>query len=98
MARRDFVGHADLCTTMRHVIELSDVSKRYADAFAVKNVTLRIARGELVAILGESGSGKTTLLKMINRLIDADAGVVRIADRDVRAEDPVALRRSIGYV
>ena len=54
--------------------------------------------GELVALLGESGSGKTTLLKMINRLIDPDAGEVRVAGRDVRGEDPVALRRTIGYV
>ena len=49
-------------------------------------------------MLGESGSGKTTLLKMINRLIDPDDGEIRIAGRDIRAEDPVALRRTIGYV
>jgi osmoprotectant transport system ATP-binding protein len=59
---------------------------------------LHIADGELVAVLGESGSGKTTLLKMINRLIDPDAGIVRVGGRDVRGEDPVALRRTIGYV
>jgi osmoprotectant transport system ATP-binding protein len=80
------------------VIELQDVGKRYGDDWVVRGVTMTIARGELVAVLGESGSGKTTLLKMINRLVDPDGGVVKIDGRDVRGEDPVALRRTIGYV
>jgi len=80
------------------VIELQGVSKQYGDARVVRDVTMTVARGELVAVLGESGSGKTTLLKMINRLVDCDAGVVKIDGRDVRDEDPVALRRTIGYV
>jgi osmoprotectant transport system ATP-binding protein len=83
------------------VIELLDVSKRYdrgAAAWAVRNVSLTITGGELIALVGESGSGKTTLLKMVNRLIDADQGEVRVAGGDVRLEDPVALRRTIGYV
>jgi osmoprotectant transport system ATP-binding protein len=82
------------------VIELEEVSKRYASGggWAIERASLRVAPGELVALVGESGSGKTTLLKMINRLIDTDAGSVRVAGRDVRDEDPVALRRTIGYV
>ncbi len=80
------------------MIELQRVSKRYGDAWAVRDVTMTIARGELVAVLGESGSGKTTLLRMINRLTDADEGIVQLDGRDVRGEDPVALRRTIGYV
>jgi osmoprotectant transport system ATP-binding protein len=83
------------------VIDLVEVSKRYGPgdaAWAVRQLSLSIGAGELVALLGESGSGKTTLLKMINRLIDPDHGRVRVAGRDVRGEDPVALRRTIGYV
>ena len=83
------------------MIELADVSKRYdreGTAWAVQHATLAVAAGELVALLGESGSGKTTLLKMVNRLIDPDLGEVRVAGRDVHGEDPVALRRTIGYV
>jgi osmoprotectant transport system ATP-binding protein len=83
------------------VIELVDVSKRYDRAgasWAVQHATFTVAAGELVALLGESGSGKTTVMKMINRLIDPDEGTVKVAGRDVRAEDPVALRRTIGYV
>jgi osmoprotectant transport system ATP-binding protein len=80
------------------VIELEGVSKRYSGVYAVRNVSIAIAKGQFVAVLGESGSGKTTLVKMINRLVEPDAGVVRIAGKDVRDEDVVALRRRIGYV
>jgi osmoprotectant transport system ATP-binding protein len=83
------------------VIDLVDVSKRYGrdrTAWAVRHASLEVAAGELVAVLGESGSGKTTLVKMVNRLIDPDDGCVRVAGRDVRTEDPVALRRTMGYV
>ena len=80
------------------MIELNDVSKRYGETLAVRNVTLRIPRGEFAVIVGESGSGKTTLLKLVNRLIEPDSGEIHIDGRDVRQEDPVALRRRIGYV
>ena len=83
------------------MIELVDVSKRYdraGAAWAVQHVDATIGDGELVALVGESGSGKTTLLKMVNRLIDADRGEIRVAGRNVRDQDPVALRRTIGYV
>src|SRR3982750_3607037 len=65
---------------------------------AVDDVTLEVAEGEFLAIVGGSGSGKTTLLRLGNRLIDADSGSINIEGEDVRAVDPVALRRRIGYV
>ena len=65
---------------------------------AVNDVTLDVAEGEFLAIVGGSGSGKTTLLRLANRLIDADSGSIRIEGEDVRAVDPVSLRRRIGYV
>ncbi len=65
---------------------------------AVADVSLHIAAGEFVAIVGGSGSGKTTLLRLANRLLDADSGHVRISGRSVQQSDPIALRRSIGYV
>jgi osmoprotectant transport system ATP-binding protein len=49
-------------------------------------------------VVGASGSGKTTLLRLANRLIEPDSGTVRIMGEDVRGRDPIALRRSIGYV
>src|SRR5579864_2773023 len=65
---------------------------------AVNDVSLEVADGEFLAIVGGSGSGKTTLLRLANRLIDADSGTITIAGQDVRAADPVKLRRGIGYV
>ena len=65
---------------------------------AVDDVSLEVAEGEFLAIVGGSGSGKTTLLRLANRLIEADQGTITIEGEDVRAADPVALRRRIGYV
>jgi osmoprotectant transport system ATP-binding protein len=65
---------------------------------AVDDVSLEVAGGEFLTIVGGSGSGKTTLLRLANRLIDTDQGHITIEGADVRAADPVALRRRIGYV
>jgi osmoprotectant transport system ATP-binding protein len=65
---------------------------------AVNDVSLEVAEGEFLAIVGGSGSGKTTLLRLANRLIEADSGHITVEGADVRAGDPVALRRRIGYV
>lgn len=64
---------------------------------AVDNVSLRVERGELCVLLGPSGCGKTTLLRMANRLVEPTSGTIMIDDRDVMTENPVALRRRIGY-
>ena len=82
------------------LIAFAHVSKSFDGGLikAVNDVSLDVAEGEFLAIVGGSGSGKTTLLRLANRLIDADTGSVRIEGEDVRSADPVALRRRIGYV
>jgi osmoprotectant transport system ATP-binding protein len=79
-------------------LQITDVSKRHGDVAALVEVSLTIGTGECVALVGESGSGKTTLLRCINRLLDPDSGTIMLNGRDTRSMDPVALRRSIGYV
>jgi osmoprotectant transport system ATP-binding protein len=63
----------------------------------LKDISLSVPRGTLLALVGPSGSGKTTLLKTINRLIEIDAGSIRIAGHDIYDQPPAALRRRIGY-
>src|SRR5882724_4426955 len=65
---------------------------------AVDDVSLEVAEGEFLAIVGGSGSGKTTLLRLANRLIEADRGSITVEGEDVRSVDPIGLRRRIGYV
>jgi osmoprotectant transport system ATP-binding protein len=79
------------------VIVLQGLVKRYASALALDGVSLEVARGECVFLVGPSGCGKTTLLKAVNRLVEPDAGSVRVAGRDVRESAPHELRRRIGY-
>jgi osmoprotectant transport system ATP-binding protein len=62
------------------------------------NIELEIPSGATTALLGRSGSGKTTLLRMVNRLLEPSTGRVVVEGRATTAWDPIALRRSIGYV
>jgi osmoprotectant transport system ATP-binding protein len=79
-------------------VAFAGVSKRYGDVAAVDDVSLDIAGGSFVALVGGSGSGKSTLLKTINRLIAPSAGAVTIGGAPVGAGPPHLLRRRIGYV
>jgi len=79
-------------------ITVKNVTKRFGSFVALDDVTLDVPSGELLALLGPSGSGKTTLLRLINRLIEPTAGVVRVEGEEVQAADPIGLRRRIGYV
>jgi osmoprotectant transport system ATP-binding protein len=82
------------------VISFSHVTKRFDNdrVTAVDDVSLDVAAGEFLAVVGGSGSGKTTLLRLANRLIVPDGGEVHVAGENIAAVDPVALRRRIGYV
>jgi sulfate/thiosulfate transport system ATP-binding protein len=79
-------------------IEVHNISKMFGDFAALKNVSLRIPTGELVALLGPSGSGKTTLLRIIAGLEIADpgSGAILFYDEDISKQD-IAQRR-IGFV
>ena len=75
------------------VIEFSGVTKSYAASSepSVRNLSLTIGDGVFQILAGPSGCGKTTTLNMLNRLIERDAGTIRIDGQDIRDEDPVAL-------
>lgn len=81
------------------MIDLQRLGKTFPDGtVAVHDLDLSVRAGELVCFVGPSGCGKSTTLKMINRLVEPTTGRVLIDGRDAMGEDPVALRRRIGYV
>lgn len=80
------------------MIKFDNVTKNFKDKQVLKNVSLEIASGQLVAFIGASGCGKTTTLKMINRLIRPTSGKIYIDGMDIEKKDIIALRRNIGYV
>ncbi|MDJ1370330.1 ABC transporter ATP-binding protein [Gulosibacter molinativorax] len=81
------------------MIEYEGVTKTFPDgSIAVSSFSFQIPSHQVVALVGSSGCGKTTLLRMVNRMVEPTGGRVLIDGRDVREMDPVALRRSIGYV
>jgi osmoprotectant transport system ATP-binding protein len=92
--------HHDGMTDAAPAIAYKNVGKSFEQGRtkAVDDVSLDVASGEFLAVVGGSGSGKTTLLRLANRLIVPDSGTVRVQGNDVRDADPIALRRSIGYV
>jgi osmoprotectant transport system ATP-binding protein len=82
------------------MISLKDVSKRFGSSAetAVKDLSMDIHEGETVVLVGPSGCGKTTTMKMINRLVEPTSGTITVDGTDVFKQNPVRLRRNIGYV
>ncbi len=81
-------------------IELRDVSFRYPgkEAWALRNLTLTVAPGEKLGLVGENGAGKSTLVKLLMRLYDPTEGEIRYGGIDLRDMDPRDLRERIGGV
>ena len=80
------------------MIRFDNVSKTYpGNVMAVTNLSMEVAEGQTVVLLGTSGSGKTTTMKMANRLIEPTFGHITINGIDVTDIDSIQLRRGIGY-
>jgi osmoprotectant transport system ATP-binding protein len=80
------------------MIELRGVCKSFGATKAVDDVSLRIEAGAITVLVGASGSGKSTLLRLINRLLECDAGQILFDGRDIRDGPAEQLRRRMGYV
>ena len=81
-------------------IQFEHVTKTYPGgaAPAVDDVSFTVREGAICMLLGTSGSGKTTLLRMVNRLIDPTSGQILVNGVPTTDQDPIALRRGMGYV
>ena len=92
-------GAAFNVSGMAAIVEFDHVNFGYhAAPETLVDVTLSIASGEVLVLVGRSGAGKSTILKLINRLLLPTIGVVSVEGRDTREWDGITLRRRIGYV
>lgn len=81
------------------MIKFKNVSKQYDGGYlAIKNLNFTIKDNELLVLIGPSGCGKTTTMKMINRIIEPTSGEITINGESIKQQNPVELRRNIGYV
>jgi phosphonate transport system ATP-binding protein len=74
------------------MLELAHVTRRFGAKTAVGDISLRIASGQMVGVIGKSGAGKSTLLRMINRLVDPSEGSIAFHDLDVTGVRGASLR------
>jgi osmoprotectant transport system ATP-binding protein len=80
------------------MIRFENITKQYNQKTVIGDFNLDIEEGQLVVFIGPSGCGKTTLLKMINRLLEPTSGKIYVNEKDISKQDPIELRRNIGYV
>jgi sodium transport system ATP-binding protein len=79
------------------LIELDGLTKSYGDLVAVRDLSLRVAEGEVYALLGANGAGKTTALRCLATLLRPTAGTARIAGFDA-VREPLEVRRRLGFL
>ena len=80
------------------MIEIKNIVKTAGEKVILDNISLTIESGIFVVLIGPSGCGKTTTLKLINKLIEPTSGEIYIDGKAISKEDPIKLRRNIGYV
>jgi putative ABC transport system ATP-binding protein len=80
------------------VLRTEGLGRRVGDLWIVQDVSLAVARGELLGIVGPSGAGKSSLLRLLNRLDEPTSGTVFLEDQDYRQIPPRELRRRVGMM
>ena len=79
------------------LVVVESVTKRYGETLAVDGVSLRVAAGEVYALLGANGAGKSTLIRMMTGLSEPDAGRVVVCGDEMNRK-PLAAKRHVGYL
>ncbi|MCL9806731.1 gliding motility-associated ABC transporter ATP-binding subunit GldA [Flavobacterium amniphilum] len=78
-------------------IEVQNISKNYGTQKALDNISFKVNKGEIVGFLGPNGAGKSTLMKILTTYINADEGVAKVNDFDVKS-NPINVQKSVGYL
>lgn len=78
-------------------IEVQNISKSYGSQKALDNISFKINKGEIVGFLGPNGAGKSTLMKILTTYINADEGIAKVNDFDVKTS-PISVQKSVGYL
>src|SRR3546814_7927932 len=79
------------------MIDIKNLVKQFGPFTAVDNISLSVARGEVLGFLGPNGAGKSTTMKMLCGFLAPTSGSIAVCGHDVEA-DPLAAKRSIGYL
>src|SRR5678816_3344904 len=79
------------------MIEVANLTKRYAGRTALSNISFTVGRGEIVGLLGPNGAGKSTTMRILSCFLPATSGTVRVAGLDVYRHSE-EVRRRIGYM
>src|SRR5213595_694258 len=79
------------------IIEVENLTKRYAGNTAVEGITFSVQRGEILGFLGPNGAGKSTTMRILTCFMPATSGTARVAGYDV-FEDPMEVKRRVGYL
>lgn len=80
------------------MIKIKNIVKTAGEKVILDDISLTIESGSFVVLIGPSGCGKTTTLKLLNKLIEPTSGEIYIDGKPISKEDPIKLRRNIGYV
>ena len=91
-------SNAKTISTFNECIEYNNVWFRYKEQFVLKDINLKIQKGQTIALVGSSGSGKSTLTDLLPRFYDATKGTIRIDGNDVRDLNLLGLRSLLGIV
>ena len=74
------------------VLDATGVAKRFGAVQALKNASLQVGAGQVVALMGANGAGKSTFVKILTGVLKPDAGHVRIRGRDSTVSNPAGAR------
>jgi phospholipid/cholesterol/gamma-HCH transport system ATP-binding protein len=102
------LNQVDIITNSSHaahgdeaVIEIANLSKSFGDQEVLKDVSLKLFKGENLVVLGKSGSGKSVLIKCIVRLLNSDSGTINVFDKEIMSlnrDELSEVRKKIGFL